>query len=105
MIVRGEAVARVDLRTGDERGVCPNGGAGYVRPLCAGAGVAACAFRRRARGDVDEQGVAVLDLLDGRARRLIRCARLVLGASASPDGAKLAVAYADGGVEVFALDG
>lgn len=105
VIVRGEAVARVDLRTGDEHRVCPNGGAGYVRPLCAGAGVAACAFRRRTRGDVDEQGVAVLDLLDGRARRLIRGARLVLGASASPDGAKLAVAYADGGVEVFALDG
>ncbi len=105
VIVRGEEIARVDLRTGEEHRVCINGAAGYGRPLRADAGVVACAFRRRARRDVDEQGIAVLDLLDGRVRRLVRCERLVLGASVSPHGAKLAVAYADGGVEVFALDG
>lgn len=104
VIVRGAEVARIDLRTGDEYRVCADEGAGYGRPLCASGGVVACAFRRRARHGVDEQGVAVLDLVDGRVRRLVRCARLVLGASLSPDRAKLAVAYVDGGVEVFALD-
>jgi hypothetical protein len=105
IVVRGEEVLCVDLRTGEGWTLCANGGAGYGRPLCAGAGVVACVVRRRAGDGVDEQGVAVLGLADGRERRLIRCARLVLGGALSPDGAKLAVAYADGGVEVFALGG
>lgn len=105
VVVRGEEVACVDLRTGEGWTLCANSGAGYGRPLCAGAGVVVCVVRRRARGGVDEEGVAVLGLADGRARRVIGCARQVLGAALSPDGAKLAVTYADGGVEVFALGG
>lgn len=49
-------------------------------------------------------GLVVLDLATGDVRGLAWTSRGAVGGVFSPDGARLAVRYSDGGAEVFALD-
>ena len=102
IVVRAGSVARVDLRSpGDEGAVCAL--EGVERPVCAGAGLAVCEWRRRVEGAVVERALVVIEVEGGRERARVALSRWLLLAALSPDGAHLAVAYADGGVEVFAI--
>ena len=104
IVVRRGAVARLDLRSrGDERAIYDD--EGVERPVCAGAGLAVCERLRRVEGAVVERALAVLEVEGGRERARIPLSRRLHLAALSPDGTHLAVAYADGGVEVFAIGG
>lgn len=73
---------------------------GFDRPrlLCAGAGVVVCEV-----GPADGRALVVLARDDGRELERVASHRGFHAARVCPDGLRLAVAYADGGVEVFAL--
>lgn len=66
--------------------------------LDAEAGLAAFGAR-----DAEREGVVVVDVETGEVLGLAWTARAAIDGAFSPDGEQLAVRYADGGVEVFAL--
>lgn len=54
--------------------------------------------------DGERAGLLVLDAVTGAPHGLVWTMRCAVGGAFSPEGYRLAVLYADGGVEVFALD-
>lgn len=76
-------------------------GLGCVAPFDARLGVAAVSAR--VAGDWN-LSLTLYDYANERVLGVARCARAPLGATLSPDGAHVAVRYADGAFEVFAID-
>lgn len=68
-------------------------------PLCAGCGVVLSL-----EGDASERALTVRSLRDGTEVGRVACSRRCVRGAMAPVGGLVAVAYADGGVEVFALD-
>lgn len=101
-ILGGAGIVAIDLDAGDTRVLV--GADPWTSLLCAGAGLVV--FGEAMRGPRERPPrVRVVGLRDGATRCVVREGRTPTCAALSPDGTRLAVAFHETGVEVFALDG
>ncbi len=96
--LHGDLVLRVELRGGGTRAICAR--REFERPVCASERVAVLLTAPGA----SRPSLVAIEVESGGELARIELARTLMRGALSPDGAHVAVAYADGGVEVFAID-